>query len=50
MSFRPRIVALLAIIAVALPLVACGKRAPPQPPPGEPDTYHKFYPNPNDQH
>lgn len=39
----------LALLAIALPLVACGKRAPPDPPSGAKDTYPKFYPNPNEQ-
>lgn len=44
-----RIAALLLILAVALPLLAaCGKRAPPDPPPGEKNVYPKTYPNPNE--
>jgi hypothetical protein len=41
---------LLPILAVALPLLAaCGKRASPEPPPGEKSTYPRTYPNPNEQ-
>jgi predicted small lipoprotein YifL len=39
------VVALL-ILALALPLVACGKRSPPRPPPGDKTTFPKVYPNP----
>jgi hypothetical protein len=49
MSFQPRIVALLLIVALVLPLAGCGKRALPQAPPGEPSTYPKVYPNPDEQ-
>jgi hypothetical protein len=44
-----RVLALLLVLAMALPLVACGKRAPPQPPAGEQNVYPKVYPNPNEQ-
>jgi hypothetical protein len=47
-SFKPLCVALL-MLAIALPLVACGKRAPPDPPAGEKSVYPKVYPNPNEQ-
>ena len=40
---------LLLVVAVALPLVACGKRAAPEPPPGAKSAYPKTYPNPNEQ-
>jgi hypothetical protein len=39
----------LLVAAVALPLMACGKRASPEPPPGEKSTYPRTYPNPNEQ-
>jgi len=41
MSHRTR---LLAILIVALALASCGKKGPPQPPPGEPDTFPQTYP------
>ncbi|HEX4111255.1 MAG TPA: hypothetical protein VH020_01850 [Stellaceae bacterium] len=44
-----RTIVILLIFAIALPLVACGKRALPQAPPGEPSTYPKAYPNPDEQ-
>jgi len=44
-----RLIALLMMAAIALPLVACGKRAPPQPPAGEKNVYPKTYPNPDGQ-
>jgi hypothetical protein len=37
------------MLAIAVPLGACGKRATPDPPPGAKDTYPKIYPNPNEQ-
>jgi predicted small lipoprotein YifL len=40
---RGLLVILLAGIAAA-PLAACGKRGPPDPPPGEPNTYPRSYP------
>jgi hypothetical protein len=43
------IVTLLLVAVIALPLMACGKRAKPDPPPGEPNVYPKAYPNPNEQ-
>jgi hypothetical protein len=57
---RPRILAswrlgvakfllVLLVAVVALPLVACGKRASPEPPPGEKSTYPRTYPDPNEQ-
>ena len=35
---------LLALLAAA-PLGACGKKGPPEPPPGEEDTYTRQYPS-----
>ena len=35
---------LLAFV-VALALAGCGKRGPPEPPPGEPVTYPRSYPS-----
>jgi predicted small lipoprotein YifL len=44
-----RVIVLVLMLAVALPLLAaCGKRAPPDPPPGEKNVYPKTYPNPNE--
>ena len=42
------ILALFLLLTIALPLVACGKRAPPDPPAGEKSTYPKQYPNPKE--
>ncbi len=36
--------ALVALILVALPLSGCGKKGPPNPPPGVPVTYPRSYP------
>jgi predicted nucleic acid-binding Zn ribbon protein len=44
-----RTIVILLIMALALPLMACGKRALPQAPAGEPSTYPKAYPNPDEQ-
>jgi predicted small lipoprotein YifL len=38
-----RVIVLL--LALAVPLAACGKKAPPSPPPGEPDVYPRVYPS-----
>ena len=35
----------LAALLLALPLAACGKRGPPQPPTNEPQTYPGKYPS-----
>jgi len=37
----------LVLLALVLPLalVGCGKRGPPEPPPGEPVTYPRTYPS-----
>jgi predicted small lipoprotein YifL len=35
---------LLALGLIVLALAACGKKGPPQPPPGEPNTYPQNYP------
>jgi predicted small lipoprotein YifL len=40
---------LLVLAALLLPLAACGKRAPPEPPPGEVNQFPRTYPNPNGQ-
>jgi predicted small lipoprotein YifL len=37
-------VALLALV-ISLALAGCGKRGPPEPPPGEPVTYPRTYPS-----
>jgi hypothetical protein len=44
-----KFVLLLLVAAIALPLVACGKRGTPEPPPGEKNVFPKIYPNPNEQ-
>jgi predicted small lipoprotein YifL len=43
-------IAVMLVLAIAMPLLAaCGKRASPEPPPGEKTTYPRTYPNPNEQ-
>jgi hypothetical protein len=37
--------ALALLLAAALPLLACGKKAEPGPPPGEPLAYPRAYPS-----
>ena len=37
---------IVAMMLVVLALAACGKKAPPQPPPGEPNTFPRQYPTP----
>jgi hypothetical protein len=41
---RRGLAAALVVLAIGLPLAACGKKGAPQPPPGEPDTYPRVYP------
>lgn len=41
MKVVPRLLALVLIVAA---LAACGKKGPPQPPPGVPNTYPQNYP------
>jgi predicted small lipoprotein YifL len=40
-----RTVRALILVAIVLALAGCGKKGSPQPPPGEPDTYPRIYPN-----
>ena len=42
---RDRCAALLFVVVVSLALAGCGKRGPPEPPPGEPVTYPRNYPS-----
>lgn len=44
-SAMNRLTLLLLILAIALPLMACGKKGPPDTPPGEKSTYPRHYPN-----
>ncbi len=37
--------ALALLLAAALPLLGCGKKADPGPPPGEASTYPRVYPH-----
>jgi len=39
-----RLVLLAALLLLALPLAACGKKGAPQPPADEPNTYPRTYP------
>jgi predicted small lipoprotein YifL len=34
----------LAVVAIALAVGGCGKKGPPRPPPGTPDTFPMIYP------
>jgi predicted small lipoprotein YifL len=36
------------LMALMLPLAACGKKGPPGLPPGQTDQYPRQYPNPNE--
>jgi predicted small lipoprotein YifL len=36
---------LLALLVLGVALAGCGKKGPPQPPPGVPNTYPRVYPN-----
>jgi predicted small lipoprotein YifL len=40
-----RAIALALVLLFALPLLSCGKKGAPQPPPGEPNTYPRTYPS-----
>jgi predicted small lipoprotein YifL len=42
---RSRLAGVLALLIVAVMLAGCGKKGPPQPPPGEPNVYPKVYPS-----
>lgn len=45
-SARTRqIFALLAVLLIAATLAGCGKKGAPQPPPDEPNTFPRSYPN-----
>jgi predicted small lipoprotein YifL len=44
-----RLAALLLVAIVLVPLLGCGKKGAPEPPPGEPDTYPRTYPSSHDQ-
>ena len=44
-GIRDRCAALLFVVVVSLALAGCGKRGPPEPPPGEPVTYPRNYPS-----
>jgi predicted small lipoprotein YifL len=46
MTPRARALRALALLLVlAIPLAACGKKALPEAPPGEPNTYPRVYPS-----
>jgi predicted small lipoprotein YifL len=40
-----RTIALALLLALLLPLAACGKKGPLEPPPGEQSTYPRIYPS-----
>jgi predicted small lipoprotein YifL len=40
-----KIARVLVLLLVVLALTGCGKKGSPQPPPGEPNTYPRVYPN-----
>ncbi len=40
-----RAIALALLLSLLLPLAACGKKGPLEPPPGEPNTYPRTYPS-----
>jgi hypothetical protein len=42
---RRRVALLVALMLLALPLAACGKRAAPEPPADQPNTYPRIYPS-----
>lgn len=42
---RAPILLALVLLALCLPLAACGKKGSPGPPPGEPNTYPRSYPS-----
>ena len=44
-SRNRQIIAIAAALLMALPLAGCGKKGSPQPPPDEPNTFPRSYPN-----
>ena len=40
-----RAAAAVVLLALGLALAGCGRKGPPQPPPGTPDTYPRAYPH-----
>lgn len=39
-----RVLSMVVMLALASALAACGKKGPPEPPPGEESTYPRTYP------
>lgn len=44
-AFLRRLILLGVLAALALPLVSCGKKNQPEPPPGSQNTYPRVYPS-----
>jgi predicted small lipoprotein YifL len=44
-EMRRRIALIVALVLLALPLAACGKRGPLEPPANEPNVYPRVYPS-----
>jgi predicted small lipoprotein YifL len=42
---RRKIAPLLMLLLIAMALAGCGKKGSPQPPPDEPNTFPRSYPN-----
>jgi predicted small lipoprotein YifL len=39
------VIRLLVVLLIGVALAGCGKKGAPQPPPGEPNTFPRAYPN-----
>jgi len=45
LSHKGRGLAIVLLLTVLLPLMACGKKSEPAPPPGQPNTFPRTYPH-----